>query len=125
LSANLEVVSVELTCNSVSLEVEKDLIPEIVSLSGELTLETSGTVSVFVGPKASLLGVGSAKGGGYITVGKEGVQDIGVKGEVKASAPVGAFPGSYKVGESKMSFLPAPDPGPPPGPLPAFSGAER
>lgn len=125
MTADLEIFSVELTCNSVSLEVEKDVIPEVLTLSGELSLETNGTVSIFAGPKASLLGVGSAKGGAYVSVGREGVRDIGVKAELKASAPVGALPLSYKVAESKVSFLPAPDPGPPPGALPVFGGSQR
>ncbi len=122
-SVDLHVVGVELSCNSVSLEMEAPLIPPFVGLSAEVGIDTSGTMTVFAGPKVSASNVGSAKEGLYITAGKEGVRDFGGKAELKTSAGVGPVTVSHKVGEGSISFVPGPDAGPPPGPLPAFAGA--
>lgn len=122
-SVDLHVVGVELSCNSVSLEVEAPVIPPFVGLSAEVGIDTSGTMTVFAGPKVSASNVGSAKEGLYITAGKEGVRDFGGKAELKTSAGVGPVTVSHKVGEGSISFIPGPDAGPPPGPLPAFGGA--
>jgi hypothetical protein len=122
-SVDLHVVGVELSCNSVSLEVEAPVIPPFVGLSAEVGIDTSGTMTVFAGPKVSASNVGSAKEGLYITAGKEGVRDFGGKAEFKTSAGVGPVTVSHKVGEGSISFIPGPDAGPPPGPLPAFGGA--
>jgi tetratricopeptide (TPR) repeat protein len=120
LSVDLVVVGAELSCNSVSLELEAPVIPPFVGVSAELGIDTSGTVTAFAGPKVSVSGVGSAKEGFYITGGKDGVRDFGGKAELKASTGFGPVSGSYKVGEGTISFVPSPDPGPPPGSLPTF-----
>lgn len=122
-SVDLHVVGAELSCNSVSLELEMPVIPPFVGVSAEVGVDTSGTMTVFVGPKVSASNVGSAKEGLYITAGKEGVRDFGGKAELKASAGIGPVSVSHKVGEGSISFVPGPDAGPPPGPLPAFAGA--
>lgn len=122
-SVDLQVVGAEVSCNSVSLELEMPVIPPFVGVSAEVGVDTSGTMTVFVGPKVSASNVGSAKEGLYITAGKEGVRDFGGKAELKASAGFGPVSVSHKVGEGSISFVPGPDAGPPPGPLPAFTGA--
>ena len=123
ISVDVEICSVEVSCNSVSLEIEELVIPPWVTLSAEVSLETSGTVTIFAGPKLSVTGTGSAKEGVYLTAGKDGVSDFGVKSELKASRGVGPISVSHKIGEGKISFLPGPDTGPPAGPLPAFGVA--
>ncbi|HEY0864842.1 MAG TPA: hypothetical protein VGD97_12115 [Lacunisphaera sp.] len=122
-SVDLHVVGAELSCNSVSLELEMPVIPPFVGVSAEVGVDTSGTMTVFVGPKVGASNVGSAKEGLYITAGKEGVRDFGGKAELKTSAGIGPVSVSHKVGEGSISFAPGPDAGPPPGSLPSFTGA--
>ena len=122
ISVNLVVVGVELSCNSVSLEIDAPVIPPFIDASAEVSLDTSGTVTIFAGPKISASNVGGAKGGVYLTAGKDGVRDVGLKAELKSSVGAGPVSVSEKLGEGLISFVPGPDAGPPPGPLPAFSG---
>ena len=119
-NADLGLLGVEISCTSVSLEVEAPLVPPFAGLSGEIGLDTSGAVTLFAGPKASLQNVGSAKTGVYLVAGKEGMRDWGAKMEVKSSTGFGPMSVNRKLSESSVSFLPGPDPGNPPGPLPAF-----
>lgn len=121
-SLNLGPAGVELNCNSVSLELEADVIPEVLGVSGEIGLDLSGEVTGFIGPKQSIPGVGSAKEGLYVKAGREGLRDIGVKAEMKSSYGVGPVSGSYKVGEVGCSFLPSPNTAAPSSPaaLPEF-----
>jgi len=121
IGVELVVVGVELSCNSVSFEITAPVVPPFVDLSAELSLDTAGTVTVFAGPKLSSSSIGSAKEGVYLTAGKEGFRDFGLKGELKASAGVGPVTVSHKLGEGVISFVPGPDPGETPGPLPAFA----
>lgn len=119
---DLHVVGAELNCNSVSLELEMPVIPPFVGVSAEVGIDTSGTVTVFVGPKVSASNVGSAKDGLYITAGKDGVRDFGGKAEVKTSQGIGPITVNQKIGEGSVSFLPGPDTGEPSGPMPVFAG---
>lgn len=107
-SLNLGPAGVEINCNSVSLELEAEVLPEVLGVSGEIGLDLSGEVTGFIGPKQSIPGVGSVKEGFYMKAGSDGLHDIGVKAEAKASAGVGPVSGSYKVGEVGCSFLPSP-----------------
>jgi tetratricopeptide (TPR) repeat protein len=107
-SLNLGPAGVEINCNSVSLELEAEVIPEVLGVSGEIGMDLSGEVTGFIGPKQSLPGVGSAKEGFYMKAGRDGLRDIGVKAEMKSSYGVGPVSASYKVGEVACSFLPAP-----------------
>ncbi len=121
-SLNLGPAGVEINCNSVSLELEADVIPEVLGVSGEIGMDLSGEVTGFIGPKQSIPGVGSVKEGFYMKAGRDGLHDIGVKAEAKASAGVGPVSGSYKVGEVGCSFLPSPRTAvSSPGALPEFS----
>jgi tetratricopeptide (TPR) repeat protein len=124
-SVDLEVVGVELSCNSVSLEISAPVVPPFIDVSAEVGLDTSGVVTVFAGPKVSPGLKGAAKGGVYLSADKEGFRDFGVKGEVKMAAGMGPVTVNQKMGESVISFVPGPDPGPAPGPLPAFAGGAR
>ena len=121
-AVDLHVVGAELSCNSVSLELEMPVIPPFVGVSAEVGVDTSGTITVFVGPKISASNVGSAKEGLYITAGKDGVRDFGGKGELKTSAGIGPVSVSHKAGEGSISFVPGPDTGAPSGPMPVFGG---
>ena len=121
-SLNLGPAGVEINCNSVSLELEAEVIPEVLGVSGEIGLDLSGEVTGFIGPKQSLPGVGSAKEGFYMKAGRDGLRDIGVKAEMKSSYGVGPVSASYKVGEVACSFLPAPRTAVhAPGALPVFN----
>jgi hypothetical protein len=112
---------VEVNCNSVSLELEADLIPEVLGVSGEVGLDLNGEVTGFIGPKQSIPGVGSAKEGLYVKAGREGLRDIGVKAEMKSSYGVGPVSVSHKNAEIGCSFLPSPNTAAPsPGALPEF-----
>ena len=119
-SVDLEVVGVSVSCKSVSFELEAPLGPPLASLSAELSVDLSGSVTVFAGPKASIAGVGSSKGGLYLTANSEGIQDIGGKVEATASSGFGPVGVSHQVGEGTVSFLPGPDQGAAPGGLPVF-----
>lgn len=121
-SVDLVVVGAELSCNSVSLELEVPVIPPFVGVSAEVGLDTAGTVSVFAGPKMSSSSVGSSKGGVYATMGKNGKCDFGGKVELKASTGAAGIAVSHKIAENSISFVPGPDPGPAPGPIPTFAG---
>jgi tetratricopeptide (TPR) repeat protein len=105
---NLGPAGVELNCNSVSLELEADVIPEVLGVSGEIGMDLNGEVTGFIGPKQSIPGVGSTKEGFYMKAGRDGLHDIGVKAEAKTSHGVGPVSTSYKVGEVACSFLPSP-----------------
>ncbi len=105
---NLGPAGVEINCTSVSLELEAEVIPEVLGVSGEIGLDLSGEVTGFIGPKQSIPGVGSAKEGFYVKAGRDGLHDIGVKAEVKASVGVGPVAAAYKVGEVGCSFMPSP-----------------
>ena len=122
-SAGVEVgvLGVEITCNSLSCELNAPVGPPFVFGSVELGVDTSGTVSIFAGPKVSVTGVGSLKEGLYITAGKDGVRDFGGKVEGKVSHGAGPLSVSQKVLDSSVSFVPGPDLGPAPGPMPTFS----
>lgn len=91
-----------------SLELEAEVIPEVLGVSGEIGIDLSGEVTGFIGPKQSLPGVGSTKEGFYMKAGRDGLRDIGVKAEMKSSYGVGPVSASYKVGEVACSFLPPP-----------------
>ncbi len=121
LSVDLEIAEVEVSCKSVSVEVDVPLGPPLVSLSAELGVELSGSVTAFVGPKGSLTGAGSAKGGLYITANREGVQDIGGKIEAKVTQGVGPVTVNRKVVDQSVSFYPGPDQGEAPAGLPVFA----
>jgi len=107
------------------------VVPPFITLSGEVGFDTSGAVTVFAGPKitAGVDGLSpsvAAKEGLFITVGKEGLRDVGGKAEIKRSMAVA--PGvnaNYKEGEFVISVMPGPTPPPPPGPLPVFQGTVR
>jgi tetratricopeptide (TPR) repeat protein len=105
---NLGPAGVEINCSSVSLELEAEVIPEVLGVSGEIGMDLNGEVTGFIGPKQSMPGVGSAKEGFYMKAGRDGLRDIGVKAEMKSSHGVGPVSTSYKVGEVACSFLPAP-----------------
>lgn len=119
-SIDIKIVEVELSCKSVSFEVDAPLGPPLVSMSAEVGFDISGSVTAFVGPKASAAGVGSAKGGLYITANGKGVQGFGGKVEAKATTGVGPITVNRQVGEQTVSFFPGPDQGEPPGGLPVF-----
>jgi len=122
-SVDVKICSVEVTCNSVSFEIESPVVPPFVSVSAEIGFETSGAVTVFAGPKftPNLVGVGgSVKEGLFLTAGKDGIRGFGGKSEVKTSIAYGPVAISHKEAEGVISFLPGPDPGEPPGPLPLF-----
>lgn len=119
-TVDVELFEVELTCNSVSCEVSAPLAPPLVQGSLELGVDTSGTMSVYAGPKVSVPGIGSVKEGLYVTAGKEGFRDFGGKVEAKVSGGIGPVSVSRKVVDSSVSFIPGPDPGAAPGPLPKF-----
>lgn len=121
ISFDIKIAEVELSCKSVSFEVEAPLGPPLVSMSAELGFDVSGSVTAFVGPKASV-GVGSAKGGFYITANSECIQDIGGKVEAKTSSGLGPVKVNHQVGEQTVSFFPGPDQGEAPGGLPVFEG---
>lgn len=105
---NLGPAGVEINCNSVTLELEADVIPEVLGVSGEIGMDLSGEVTGFIGPKQSIPGVGSTKEGFYMKAGRDGLRDIGVKAEMKSSQGVGPISTSYKVGEVACSFMPGP-----------------
>lgn len=113
---------VEMNCSSVTFELTAEVIPEIFGVSGELGFDVNGEVSLFVGPKESLPGVGSLKQGFYVTASREGVRDIGVKNESKLTAGAGPVKVSYKGEDMTFSFLPGPDPGPTFDPWPGQTG---
>ena len=121
LSVDVKIFEVEVSCRSVSFEVEGSVGP--AGISAELGIEMSGTITGFVGPKGSLEGIGSAKGGLYVTATSEGIQDIGGKMETKASSGIGPISISHQVDEKSVSFLPGPAQGDAPEGLPVF-GAE-
>ncbi len=79
-----------------------------------------GTVTGYIGPKGSLEGVGSAKGGLYITATREGIQDFGGKIETKASTGIGPVKINRLVDEKAISFIPGPAEGDAPNGLPVF-----
>ncbi len=121
-SLDLGPAGVEINCNSVSLELEADVIPEVLGVSGEIGLDLNGEVTGFIGPKQSIPGIGSVKEGFYVKAGRDGLHDIGVKAEAKASTGLGPVSGAYKVGELGCSFLPSPRTAVnTPGALPEFS----
>ena len=113
----------ELSCNSVSFEIEAPVVPPFVGMSAEVGFDTSGTMTVFAGPKAGAAGVGSAKSGVYLTAGKDGIHDFGAKSELKNSETFGVVSVNHTLANPSISFVPGPDPGPAPGPLPSFSAA--
>lgn len=119
---NLGPAGVELNCNSVSLELEAEVIPEVLGVSGEIGMDLSGEVTGFIGPKQSIPGMGSVKEGFYVKAGRDGLRDVGVKAEMKSSHGVGPVTTSYKAGEVAYSFLPGPrTASPAPGALPQFN----
>ena len=121
LSVDIKIAEVAVSCKSVSFEVDVPLGPPLVSLSAEVGVELSGSVTAFVGPKGSLTGVGSAKSGLYVTANSEGIQDIGGKIEATASQGIGPVTINREVAEQSVSFFPGPDQGEAPGGLPVFA----
>lgn len=119
ISFDIKIAEVELSCKSVSFEVEAPLGPPLLNLSAELGFDVSGSVTAFVGPKVDA-GVGSAKGGFYITANSECIQDIGGKVEVKTASNMGPFKVNRQVGEKTVSLFPGPDQGEAPGGLRVF-----
>jgi hypothetical protein len=122
LSVDIKIAEVAVSCRSVSFEVEAPLGPPLVSLSAELEVELSGSVTAFVGPKGSVAGAGSAKGGLYVTANHEGIQDIGGKVAASASQGIGPITVNRQVAEQSVSFFPGPDQGEAPDGLPIFAG---
>jgi tetratricopeptide (TPR) repeat protein len=120
LSLDVVVADVEINCTSVTLELQAGVVP-LIGVSAELGVDISGTVTAFVGPKVDAK-VWAQKDGIYITADKDGIRDAGIKAEMKASTGIGPVKRNWKVEETAITFLPAPDPGPPPGPLPVFKG---
>jgi tetratricopeptide (TPR) repeat protein len=123
MGVDLHVIAAELSCNSVSLELEMPVIPPFAGVSAEVGIDTSGTITVFVGAKVSANNVGSAKEGLYVTAGKDGVRDFVGKAELKTSSGIGPVSVNLQVGSSSISFIPGPDAGPPPGRMPTFTNA--
>ena len=109
LSVDLGVVGVEISCNSLSVEVEEPLLPPVLSASAEIGIDTKGVVTAFVGPKQNI-GVGTMKEGIYVTVDENGFRDAGGKVESKAFAGAGPVSTAYKTGEWSGSFFPGPSP---------------
>lgn len=121
ISVDIKIAEVEVSCKSVSFEVEVPLGPPLVSLSAEVEVELSGSVTAFVGPKGSVAGVGSAKGGVYVTANREGVQGVGGKMVATASQGIGPVAINREVAEQSVSFFPGPDQGEAPAGLPVFA----
>ncbi|MDH5265544.1 MAG: hypothetical protein OEX21_12425, partial [Betaproteobacteria bacterium] len=120
------VVGLEVNCRGMSLELNIPLVPLLLGVSGEVSIETNGEVTIFVGPKVApgTPGAsGSVKSGAYIKVGADGVRDIGGKGEIKVSHSTGAGTShSYKVDEMEFTLMPSPASPPPPAPGPKWLG---
>lgn len=112
------VADVEFTCTSVSLEFQLQVVP-LLGVSAEVGADVNGTVSAFLGPKVDGK-VWAFKNGLYVTAGKDGIRDAGIKAEMKGSTGFGPVRLNHKLDETVVSFLPAPDPGPPAGALPVF-----
>jgi hypothetical protein len=108
-------LSAELSCEGFSAEIGVEVMP-LLSISSEVGVNTKGEIGVFVGPKgeAGIAGVGgSVKGGFYITGGRDGFHDVGVKSEAKVLNTVSGTGRATKVGEAAFSFLPGPEARPP------------
>jgi len=108
-------IGVEMTCEGMSVELGVDTNVPGLSVSTEVGVDNKGDFTAFVGPKVSAkLGVGiaefsgAAKAGAYVTGNKDGVKEAGVKYEVKVGAGVGPASAAQKIGEGKVSFVPAP-----------------
>ena len=108
-------IGVEMTCEGMSVELGVDTSVPGLSVSTEIGVDNKGDFTAFVGPKASAkLGVGiaefsgAAKAGAFVTGNINGVKEAGVKYEVKVGGGVGPASAAQKIGEGKLSFVPAP-----------------
>ena len=108
-------IGVEMTCEGMSVELGVDTSVPGLSVSTEVGVDNKGDFTAFVGPKAAAkLGVGiaefsgAAKAGAFVTGNRNGVKEAGVKYEVKVGGGVGPASVAQKIGEGKLSFVPAP-----------------
>lgn len=129
LELDLEVMSMEISCDSVSLEVEPaKLLGPLgeASVSVELSASVSGEVTAFVGPKAGTVGVGTVKGGMFVSATTKEFTGFGFKTETKGTtATAGPVKTKHRLDESVINFVPGPSAGEPPGPLPPFRNPGR
>lgn len=125
-AARETVIGFEVNCRGMSLELNIPLVPLLLGVSGEVSIETNGEVTIFIGPKVApgTPGAsGSVKSGAYIKVGADGVRDVGGKGEIKVSHSTGADTShSYKLDEMEFTLMPSPASPPPPAPGPKWLG---
>jgi tetratricopeptide (TPR) repeat protein len=125
---DIQVLSIEISCDSVSLEVELGKAEGPLgggAMSVELGASTSGEVTAFVGPKATAVGVGSVKGGLYVSANTREFTGAGFKSEVKNMTPGGPLKVKYRSDETVVNFVPGPESLPAPGPLPVFTQVGR
>lgn len=128
IEVDVEVLSIEISCDSVSLEVELAKIEGPLGGAGmsvELGASISGEVTAFVGPKGTAAGVGSVKGGLYVSANTREFTGAGYKSEVKNMTPGGPVKVKYRSDETVVNFVPGPEFPPAPGPLPVFTPAGR
>lgn len=119
--------SVEATCGKVKFVAEVNIIGtkklklgkggELgadIGMHAEIEFSMEGTVTVFAGPKASVAGkIGDfggdfgVKDGIYAVIGKDGVQDVGMRVVVGGGVAAGPLGGTHDVDQMDFSFVSA------------------